>query len=276
MPLIRLDKKHVIDTDSKEVKGDGLRVWIGGEPGSGKSNACMLIVAQYIEQGGQALILDVHGEYSALWSLRPGGKRRIVTYGYGDGHPVGEESVELVMNHLRDGHSVVLDLSHWALKPRVCAAFVGDLIHELYVYRQQNPKGNTLVLVEEAHIFAPQNQSVGDADNIRTFVLALTGGRKFGLHVVMASQRQSLVDINVVSQCNVRLFLRVSEQKDWRNVVRNYLPPKCSVTWYKDDKTDLNKFDSGDAILVSRWFPVERVHLNQSAIPVDVTVERAS
>ena len=113
-------------------------------------------------------------------------------------------------------------------------------------------------------------QQQGDAKNIRIFVNAITGGRKFGLHFILASQRQSLVDSNVVSQCNVRIFLRVSEQKDWKNVIRGYLPPTCTVTWHKNDKTDLNMFDSGDALLVSRWFPVQRIRLLKSKVPVDV------
>lgn len=267
MPVITLDKTHRIDTESSAVKSDGLRVWVGGESGSGKSNACMLLVAQYVKGGGQALVLDPHGEYGALWELRPGGKHRIACYGYGSNY-IETASVQLVIHHLEQGHTVVLDLSHWALRPGERTAFVAELIAELY-YLRQRQAGKTLVLVEESHLFIPQNQSEGDAVAIRTFVAAITGGRKFGLHFVLASQRQSLVDSNVVSQCNLRLFLRISEQKDWVRVVKQYLPPKAKVTWYKGDKkTDLNMFEPGDAVLVSRWYPVQRIHLLRPEVPV--------
>jgi DNA helicase HerA-like ATPase len=265
-PIITLDKKHIIDTGSKTVQDDGMRVWIGGESGSGKSSACMLLVSQYIAQGGQALVLDPHGEYSALWGIRPS---KVTIFGYG-GNYVEDSSVSLVMHHIEEGHSVVLDLSHWALRSKVRGDFVAQLAAELFELRKRK-KGRTLLVAEEAHLFAPQTQQKGDAESVRTFVDVVTAGRKFGLHIVLASQRQSLVDSNVVSQCNVRLFLRISEAKDWQKVVKQYLPPKSNITWYqKAPKTDLNQFDSGEAILVSRWWPVERIRLNLPSVKVGV------
>jgi hypothetical protein len=267
MPVLHLNKKYCIDTDAPQVKADGLRVWVGGEAGSGKSNACMLLMSQFLEQGGQVLVLDPHAEYGALWEVRPGGKSRVVSFGYGTNY-VESESVDLMLHHLDEGHSLLVDLSHWALRSSVRSEFVASLIAEIYAAKQKRRSRPLLVLVEEAHLFAPQVQTKGDAEAIRNFVNAITGGRKFGLHFVLASQRQSLVDSNVVSQCNLRLFLRVSEQKDWSNVVKKYMPPRTKVTWYRDDKTDLNKFDSGEAVLVSRWFPVERVKLALPKTPV--------
>lgn len=266
MPALKLDKKHVINTDSPEVKADGLRVWVGGEAGSGKSTACMLLVSQFVVQGGQALVLDPHGEYGGLWELAP---RRVQVYGYGENW-VEPESVDLVMHHIEVGQTVVLDLSHWSLQSGKRSKFVGDLIAALYAFRQRK-RGVTLVVAEEAHLFAPQVQKKSDVPTIEAFVGALTGGRKFGLHFVLATQRQSLVDSNVLSQCNVRLFLRISENKDWSRVVRNYVPPSMrkSVTWYtNDEKTDLNHFASGEALLISRWFPVSRIKLNRPTIEV--------
>lgn len=266
MPTIRLDAKNAIDTKAPEVLSDGLRIWVGGESGSGKSTACMLIASQFVAQGGQALVLDPHGEYGALWELRP---KSVQVYGYGENW-IEPESVDLVLHHISEGQTVVLDLSHWVMERKVRTKFVGHLIAGLYALRQKS-RGTTLVVVEEAHLFAPQVQQKDDVKTIDAFVGALTGGRKFGLHFVLATQRQSLVDSNVLSQCNVRLFLRISENKDWKNVVRQYIPPsmKDCVTWYQeDDKTDINKFDSGDALLISRWFPIQRIHLNRPSVPV--------
>lgn len=264
MPTLKLDSKHVIDTEAPEVRDDGLRVWIGGESGSGKSSACMLLVSQFVAQGGQALVLDPHGEYGALWEAKPA---KVVLYGYGENW-VQPESDDMVMHQIEQGFTVVLDLSHWTLQRRVRSKFVGDLIGALYTYRQRKP-GTTLVVAEEAHLFAPQAQQKGDIEAIEAFIGALTGGRKFGLHFVLATQRQSLVDSNVLSQSNVRLFLRISEHKDWSRVVKQYVPPKVKVTWYEGDKTtDLHSFPSGDALLISRWFPVERIHLNRPTLPV--------
>lgn len=263
MLRVRLSKAISFDMHSREVLDDGLRVWLGGESGSGKSNAAMLIVTQVVQQGGQVVVLDAHGEYGALWEQAPG---RLVRVGYG-GEPVSDASVEWLLHVLREGKSLVLDLSHWTdLYPQVLDSFMLEFLRGLYELRRQTPR-QTLLLVEECQNIAPQVQMSGQAENIRTFLSIVTGGRKFGLNFILASQRQSLVDSNVIGGCNVRVFLRVSETRDWKRV-RAYLPPKMQVTFNTDARTDINKFASGEALLVSRWFPHARVRLMEAEVPL--------
>jgi len=263
-----LNKKEglVINLADAAVKADGLRVFLGGESGSGKSNAAMLIASQWVEQGGQAIVLDAHGEYGALWEARPGGDTSVVRFGYGE-PPVREESVEWCMSYVREGHSLVLDLSHWTdLHPVKLDKFVRELMTDLYELRRQKPK-QTLVLIEEAQAFAPQQQSAGQAQNIRLFTALITGGRKFGLNFVLSTQRQSLVDSNIIAGCNVRLFMRISEAKDWKKL-KPYLPPKFPVLFGSGGKKDIRSFASGETIALSRWFKPGRVRLDLPDVPV--------
>lgn len=283
-PQLRLDSKRTIDFADASVRKDGLRVWIGGEPGSGKSNACALLVAQWIAQQGQALIIDTHGEYGGLWSLRPGGDARVVAFGYG-AQPVMElpakyteaqreaaveMALDLVSHHLSMGHTVLLDLSTLVVAaPDAVSTLVGDLIRSVYAARMKTKHARHLVvLVEEAHHFFPQTQGKGDAPIIKSMTNAVSGGRKFGLHFILASQSQSLVDSNIVKLCNVRLFLRISERKDWQKVVRGYVPPSVKVTWGATTKTDITHFQAGEALLLCRWYPPARTRLNLSPVPV--------
>ena len=255
-------KDLIINTSDKSVKADGLRVFIGGESGSGKSNASMLLMSQWVMQGGQALVLDAHGEYGALWEARPAD---VVRFGYGE-PPVREESVEMCMSYLRDGYTLVLDLSHWTdLYPEKLDVFARTLLRDLYEHRRKHPKP-TLVLIEEAQNFAPQQQMTGQAQNIRLFTALLTGGRKFGLNFILGTQRQSLVDSNVIGACNVRLFMRISEAKDWKKM-KDYLPPGVPVTFGKGKK-GICDFESGECVVLSRWLKPSRVRLDLP--PVDV------
>lgn len=267
MKLVLSEEKGlVVNLSDPSVKADGLRVFLGGESGSGKSNAAMLIASQWVEQGGQAIVLDAHGEYGTLWETRPGGENSVVRFGYGE-PPVREESVEWCMSYIREGHSLVLDLSHWTdLHPEKLDAFVRDLMKDLYELRRQKPK-QTLVLIEEAQAFAPQQQSAGQAQNIRLFTALITGGRKFGLNFVLSTQRQSLVDSNIIAGCNVRLFMRVSEAKDWKKL-KPYVPPNFPVMFGGGAKKDIRAFASGEAIALSRWFKPCRVRLDLPSVPV--------
>ena len=267
MPVIQLNAKHVIDLSDSDVIADGLRFWISGESGSGKSNAAMLVISQWLEAGFQAIVFDAHGEYAPLWEQRPGGKRQIIRIGYGD-LPVNESSVEWVMSMVREGHSLLIDLSHWSdLDPEKMDAFIRELLRDLYELRRRKPQ-RMMVLCEEAQTIAPQQQAQGQAANIRLFISLMTGGRKFGINFLLTSQRQSLVDSNVIAGCNVRLFMRISEVKDWKRL-KEYVPDKMPLKFGSGKKDDIRKFLSGEALLLSRWSPPTRLRLDLP--PVGVT-----
>lgn len=253
---IVLGKNARIDLKDPSVKADGLRIWATGESGSGKSNTCMLIASQWIAAGRQLIVLDSHGEYSGLWGMDPSKTARI---GYGQ-DPVMESSVDWVMDYVRDGYNVLLDLSHWAdVEPKKLDTFVRQFMLSLYKHRREKP-AQTLVLVEECQAYIPQAQSSGQNDNVKAFVAMLTGGRKFGLNFILSSQRQSLVDSNAVAGCNISIFMRTSSVADWQRI-KKCLPEKFPVNFGSKTKKDIRNFASGEAILLSRWFDATRLRL---------------
>ena len=256
---VRLSKAVIFDLDRKDIIEDGLRIWIGGESGSGKSSTVMSICSQIVEHGGQVIMLDPHGEFGALWEAAP---NRVVRIGYGD-EPVNETSHEWCMEVIGDGKSLLLDLRHWAvLEPVKLDTFVLKFVKDLYRLRVEHPK-RCLLVVEEAHSFVPQAQMSGQAENVRLFVSVATGGRKFGLNVLLTAQRQSLVDSNLYTQCNVRIFLRTSEFSDWNRRIKKYVPPAMGIGY-----EDIRNFKSGEAIVLSRWTPDARVRLELPRVPM--------
>jgi len=254
---VRLAKSVILDLSSPQVIADGFRAWVAGESGSGKSSAAMLLASQIVKQGGQVIVLDAHGEYERLWEMQPAAVKKL---GYGNREStVNETSVEWCIQLVRDGNSLIIDLAHWTdLEPQFLDAFVLNFIKELYKLRRERPK-QTFIFVEEAHAFIPQQQESGQAQNIKVFLGMMTGGRKYGLNFVLCSQQQSLVDVRAIRGCNVRLFLRISDEGDWKKV-RNYMPEKLNVG-FKEGKNDITRFQSGEAVLVSRWTGDRRVQL---------------
>lgn len=257
---VRLSNSTIVDVKSPKVMAEGFRVWISGESGSGKSSATALILEQVLAQGGQVLCCDPHGEFGSMWSVNPGATERI---GYG-GEPVAEESIDWCLEILKSGKSLFIDFSHWAYSyPEKLDSFVLALMREVFTLRRAHPQW-TLIVLEEAQNFIPQNQSPGQYSNIKTFLSMLNGGRNFGLQFILTSQRPSLVDVNALSACSVKLFLRISDFTDWKKI-KPCVPKGLSLT-FNEGKRSIKNFRTGRAVLLSRWTPDAIIQLRQSTV----------
>lgn len=246
------------DFGSPHILGDGFRAWIGGESGSGKSHAAASVVGQVLEQGGQCIILDSHGEYAPLVALT----RKVTLVGYD--HPralaLDPELLPEYLHQISNGRSVFFNLVDWTdTEPEALNAFVFPLLKGIYAAQKKQPR-QTMLLVEEAHNFAPQSKYEGDAAKTRLLVGIATGGRKFGLSTVFCTQRPALIDKSVLAACNVRVFLRVTEVLDW-DAVRRYMPSRMGIT-YDEPGSGVRFFASGEAVVMSRWSPDRRTHLS--------------
>ncbi len=247
---IRLSRATIFDFKSPAAISDGIRLLVCGESGAGKSTAAVLILEQMLAQGGQVVLLDPHQEYAALWNAAPSD---VVRFGYGD-EPVTMDSVEECLNLVRDGKSLLIDLSHWVLEAAELGAFVLAFVKGLYRLRVAHPQA-TMLCVEEAQLFCPQQQIGGQAEGIQLFVGVANGGRKFGLSLMLLSQRISLIDSNVVGSVNLRILMRTTEVRDWKRI-KLYLPETMGIEY-----EDLKSMKSGEAIVLSRWSPEAKIQL---------------
>jgi hypothetical protein len=72
-----------------------------------------------------------------------------------------------------------------------------------------------LTIVEEAHNFIPSSkEGIADTPSLDTLLKVITEGRKFGVGLVLITQRPSRVDETVLSQCNTFLVLRLVNPRD--------------------------------------------------------------
>ncbi|MFP1918845.1 ATP-binding protein [Lonsdalea quercina] len=102
------------------------------------------------------------------------------------------------------------------------------------------------IFCDEAHLYIPERQQTGSAGNISVeiFERIAKEGRKYGVGLVVISQRPSEVNRTVLSQCNNLLAMRLTNGDD-QAVVRRLLPD--SLGGFGDL---LPILDTGEALIV--------------------------
>ena len=128
-----------------------------------------------------------------------------------------------------NGPVAVIDLSlvPYEILHLVIAVSSRLILESLQRYRQLNNQNLPTVLVlEEAHTFAAKRLPHGDeipspADMCRgIFERVAREGRKFGLGLVLSSQRPSELSETVLSQCNSFLLHRITNDRDQELISR--------------------------------------------------------
>jgi hypothetical protein len=114
----------------------------------------------------------------------------------------------------------------------IVTAVIARMVFEtLQRYRISHPQGKTLptvLVMEEAHTFIRRYREDAEepstsATCCRVFERIAREGRKFGLGLVLSSQRPSELSQTVLSQCNSFLLHRLSNDKD-QEAVSKLLP----------------------------------------------------
>jgi predicted transcriptional regulator len=181
------------------------RTCVIGASGSGKSYLVAVLCEELSRAGLPFLIIDTEGEYHTL-------KEKYDLLWVGD-----DEKCDVRLNELRldelaatapVSQPIILDLSDSADQFSV----LGTLLTALYaeVSRRRLPY---LVVLEEADRFVPQaGERLPVLDEIAR------RGRKRGLGLVICTQRPSIVDKNVLSQCSNQLIGRLVIRNDLQAV----------------------------------------------------------
>ena len=110
-----------------------------------------------------------------------------------------------------------------------------------------------LLLLEEAHNFAPaQPRSESETHAVATTRQVAQEGRKFGVGLILISQRPSRLDETTLSQCNSYIIMRMANPAD-QNYVRRVIE-----TLGEEEARMLPDLDVGEALLSGQLtnFPV--------------------
>lgn len=128
----------------------------------------------------------------------------------------------------------------------VVTGIISRLLFDVQVWMNEDKRTPFAILCDEAHLYLPTQE---DADSVQkqalgNFERIAKEGRKYGISLVVISQRPSDVSKTILSQCNNFLVLRLSNDKD-KSVIRNLLPDAL-----KGILDQLPLLDVGEAIAV--------------------------
>jgi uncharacterized protein len=124
----------------------------------------------------------------------------------------------------------------------IVALVLGQLFEERASMRHDIPP--FLTVVEEAHNFIPsRGEGQAETPSVETIRRVITEGRKFGVGLLLISQRPSRLDETTLSQCNSFLVLRLVNPRDQAFV------EKVMENLSKADSKLLPGFGPGDGIM---------------------------
>lgn len=97
-----------------------------------------------------------------------------------------------------------------------------------YMWENRRDRRPTIIVIDEAHNVSPQNPTSANQALATEHVIRIAGeGRKFGLYLLLSTQRPSKVHQNVISQCDNLLLMRMNSAADIAELAQtfSFVPP---------------------------------------------------
>ncbi|RLI77657.1 ATP-binding protein [Archaeoglobales archaeon] len=141
---------------------------------------------------------------------------------------------------LKPKHITVVDLS--GLDDKVSDYVVFKILSDIYEKVEgQQYTYPVFVFIEEAHRFVPNKESTLSKTIIKKIAAE---GRKFGIFLVLITQRPYKIDPDALSQCNSQIIMRMTNPED-QKAVRN-----SSERMSESLLNDLPGLNVGEAVIV--------------------------
>ncbi|MHB2037344.1 MAG: ATP-binding protein, partial [Nitrososphaerales archaeon] len=185
------------------------RTCVIGSSGSGKSYTVGVICEELCKAKVPFAIIDLEGEYSGLKE-----KYEVIWVGDDEGCDLmWSKKVDLkqLARYAPDCPPIILDVSE-VHRPR---EKVNEFLIALYseISKRRTPY---LVILEEADRFSPQS----GGERLPIIDEIARRGRKRGLGLMICTQRPSLVDKNILSQCSNQLIGKLVIKNDLNSVAQ--------------------------------------------------------
>ncbi|MEM2030397.1 MAG: ATP-binding protein [Archaeoglobaceae archaeon] len=110
---------------------------------------------------------------------------------------------------MRRGKASIIDLR--GIEPSYQTLIVSRITSRLFELRKRGEVEPGMIVVEEAHNFIPEREKAVSTNALRAIA---SEGRKFGLGLMVISQRPARVDKNVISQCNTQIIMKITNPND--------------------------------------------------------------
>lgn len=238
----------VINLNEPPFDTEGLIGFFCGKTGAGKSYALIKVLEQAYRQKYQFVFLDPHGEGHVLADQTFDKRGGITVISERYGIPVSIEAIPVYVSIIKNGQSVVIDLSKLFKKEKKkFNEFVERFIRE-FDSEWSDVRTPILIVIDEAHYFAPQRIRKGDssaAARVDLITDLSTGGRKYGISQIYSTQRPALIDKTPVTQANFRMFGKVTSTQDW-NAVKDHVKENVSFSEIKGFTSGMFVVNIGD------------------------------
>ena len=117
---------------------------------------------------------------------------------------------------VEEGKTSIINLK--GVPPDIQCLIVKRLSTVLFEMRKRGSIPPMMLVVEEAHNYCPQIGTVMSSDALATIA---SEGRKFGLGLMVISQRPAKIDKNVLSQCGTQIILKVTNPNDIKAITQS-------------------------------------------------------
>jgi len=153
----------------------------------------------------------------------------------------------------------------------VATSMVARLLYTIQFWMEPDKRSPFCLICDEAHLYLPKAESAdsGQSRALETFERIAKEGRKYGVSLLVVSQRPSDVSTTILSQCSNFLALRLTNERD-QSAVRNLLPDSM-----KGISDILPILDTGEALLIGDAVMLPtRIRLDKPSIaPTSTTMD---
>lgn len=150
------------------------------------------------------------------------------------------------------------------------AGLITRLIFSLQQWANQDKRHPIALFCDEAHLYIPANTTSSAEDKgLSNFQRVAKEGRKYGVSIVVISQRPSDVNRTVLSQCGNFISMRLSTPDD-QNVIRRLFPDNLGD--FADLLPILDIGESlivGDACLLPSRIKIDEPRIKPSSATID-------
>jgi DNA helicase HerA-like ATPase len=145
---------------------------------------------------------------------------------------------------VQEGRASIIDMR--GVNPDLQAMIVSKLCTDIFEARKLATIPPCMLVLEEAHNFCPEKgfERTVSTDILRTIA---SEGRKFGLGLMVISQRPARVDKNVLSQCNTQIIMKVTNPNDLKAISKGLEGISSDV------EEDIKRLSPGVAMIVSTY-----------------------
>jgi DNA helicase HerA-like ATPase len=130
------------------------------------------------------------------------------------------------------------------ISPELQSMVVARLLTDIFEARKRGQVNPGMVVVEECHNYCPERGS-GNAASSSIIRTIAAEGRKFGLGLMVISQRPARVDKNVLSQCNTQIIMKVTNPNDLKALSKGLEGMTTEL------EEEIKRLPAGTAMLVS-------------------------